>query len=390
MERRILEAIVTDLAKKMVFVSGPRQVGKTWLSRRIAQRFRSPLYLTWDNVEDRRVIEKQQWSPSADLLIFDEIHKMPAWKGFLKGVFDTKPEGTAILVTGSARLDTFRQTGESLAGRFFHHRLYPVTPAEAAWAQTARPLDHFVERGGFPEPFLAPDLGDARRWRRFYLDGLIREDILSFDAIRDLRAMNLLVELLRARVGSPLSYQSLAEDLAVAPNTVRKYLDVLDALYITFRVYPHQRSIARALSQQPKVYFFDTGLVTQSPGAQLENHVALSLAAALANAEDRDGIPRSLRYLRTKEHKEVDFVLTAEDNPLLMVEVKRSDRALSPALVYFHARYGIPAVQLVGELRQELYGEIPIVRAQDWLEREDFRVTAPHHFPHLPGGILEG
>jgi uncharacterized protein len=369
MRRQIFDRVVADLARKMVFLSGPRQVGKTWLSRRIAERFASPVYLTWDNAQDRQIITEEAWSPEADLLVFDEIHKMPGWKTYLKGVYDTRPEETAILVTGSARLDTFRRSGESLAGRFFHHRLFPITPAEADWAASGRSLEHFVARGGFPEPFLAQDSNDAQRWRRFYLDGLIREDILNFENIRDLKAMNLLVELLRTRVGSPLSYQGLAEDIGVAPNTVRKYLEVLEALYIVFRVYPHHRSIARALAQQPKLYFFDTGLVAGDPGARLENHVAVALFAAAATAEDTDGIARSLRYLRTKEGKEVDFLLTREEEPTRMVEVKTNDRHPTPSLAYFRERYGIPAVQLVGNLRQEVHGDIPVVRAQEWLQR---------------------
>lgn len=352
----------------MVFLSGPRQVGKSWLAREMAKNFERPLYLNWDNRQDKEIILRQAWPGNSDLLVFDEIHKMPEWKNFLKGIYDTKPETMAILVTGSARLETFRQSGDSLAGRYYHHRLFPISPAEAMQAGEKRNLAHFLERGGFPEPFLAEDAINAGRWRRFYLDGLIREDILSFENIRELRAMNLLVNLLRERVASPLSYQSLSEDIGAAPNTVRRYIEILEALYIVFRIYPHNRSIARSLAQQPKLYFFDTALV-ENEGARLENHVAVSLLKELCMREDADGIRRELRYLRTKEGRETDFLIAVENSPRLAVEVKAGEREVSPGLSYFCSKYGMPGLQLVGDLRLEYEQDgIEVRRAHIWLE----------------------
>jgi hypothetical protein len=372
MLREQMETIVADLSRKMVFLSGPRQVGKSWLAREMAGRYVRPRYLNWDNSVDREVILGQGWSTTTDLLVLDEIHKMVQWKNHLKGIWDSRPEGMAILVTGSARLETFRQSGDSLAGRYFRHRLFPVTPAEAARTGERRSLEHHLRRGGFPEPWLAASDDDAGRWRRQYLDGLIREDILSFENITQVRAMNLLVELLRDRVASPLSYQSLSEDLGVAPNTVKHYIEILEALYIVFRVYPYHRSIARSLIQQPKLYFFDVGLVRGDKGKVLENQVALSLNRELCLREDRDGKIRQLHYLRTREGREVDFVLVQEDKALLMVEVKYEDRSLANDLRYFHDRYGFPGVQLVADLHQELAaGPLQIRRALDWLEQPE-------------------
>jgi len=361
------EKILSDLLKKMVFLSGPRQAGKTWLSREIANKFPSSLYLNWDNPQDREVILDQAWSTNLELLVLDEVHKMEGWKNFLKGIWDTRPRSMKILVTGSARLETFRQSGDSLAGRYYHHRLLPFTPEEVSWAGEHRGLDDFLTRGGFPEPFLSLDPNDARRWQKQYLDGLVREDILNYENIGHLKAMNLLVELLRSRVASPLSYQSLAEDLSIAPNTVKKYIAILEALYLVFLVYPFSRSISRSLLQQPKLYFFDTALV-KDIGARLENLVGVSLLRNMYFREDIDGIPRGLHYLRTKEGKEVDFLLTQEEKPLKMIEVKSTDFQLSKNLEYFHRTYGFSGTQLVADLRLERFGALEVRHLYPWLE----------------------
>jgi len=369
MKRSQGDKILSDLKRKMVFISGPRQVGKSWLARELAKNFDKSLYLNCDNQQDKEIVLRQAWPSDTGLLVFDEIHKMPAWKNYLKGVYDTKRENTAILVTVSARLETFRQSGDSLTGRYFHHRLLPISPGEAAQAANPHDLAHFIERGGFPEPFLAENATEASRWRRFYLDGLIREDILNFENIRELRAMNLLVNLLRSRVASPLSYLSLSEDIGVTPNTVKRFIEILEALYIIFRIYPHHRSIARSLTQQPKLYFFDTGLVEGS-GARLENHVALSLLKELYLREGSDGLRRELRYLRTKEGKETDFLISVEESPRLAVEVKTSERDISPNLHYFCTKYGMDGLQLVGDLRLEYdHNSIEVRQAQRWLEK---------------------
>ena len=367
MERQQKSLILSDLSKKMVFISGPRQAGKSWLARQIMQSYSQALYLNQDNEQDREVMARQAWASATDLLVFDEIHKMPNWKSYLKGIWDTRPPGQTVLVTGSARLETFRQSGDSLAGRYFHHRLFPFTPAEVGALGTEYTLEHHLSRGGFPEPFLAESDTEANRWRRQYLDGLIREDILSYENITQLKAMNLLVELLRQRVAAPLSYQSLSEDIGVSPNTVKHYIEILEALYIVFRIYPFHHSISRSLKQQPKLYFFDTPLV-EGTGQRLENLAALSLYRHICLLEDSDGQRRTLSYLRTKEGREVDFLLLKEGTPELMLEVKSSDRTLDDNLVYFHERYRFPGVQLVADLRLEsAAGPLQVRRLLDFL-----------------------
>ncbi|MES2273835.1 MAG: ATP-binding protein [Chlamydiota bacterium] len=353
MKRFQKEAILRDLPKKMVFLAGPRQAGKTTLAKEIAEEFSSSTYLNYDRLEDRKILQKEAWLPSTELLILDEVHKMPKWKSYLKGIYDTKPAGQKILVTGSARLEIFNQVGDSLAGRYFLHRLMPLSPAECVKVGLSYPLERFLERGGFPEPFLTEDRVDADRWRLQYTDSLLRTDVLDFDNIQNLKAIQLLFELLRKRVGSPVSYQSLAEDIAISPNTVRKYIQILEALYIVFRVTPFSKNIARSLLKEPKIYFFDNGLVNGDAGARFENLLAFCLLKHTFAKIDYEAERYSLHYLQTKERQEVDFALVCDEKIERIIEAKHSDDSMSHALRYFHEKYRFPSFQVVQELKRE-------------------------------------
>lgn len=367
MDRFQLPLIRKDLDRKLVFITGPRQVGKTWLALALLKDFTNGVYLNYDNPEDRAVITRAAWLPSTELLVLDELHKMAEWKNYLKGIFDTRLPQLKILVTGSARMDTFRTSGDSLAGRYFRHRLNPLAIDEIPDASEAT-LDTLMMRGGFPEPFLAETDQDADRWRMQYVDGLIRTDILDFERIHDVKAVQLTLELLRRRVGSPISVTSLAQDVNCSPNTIKKYIEIFEALFIVFRVTPFHRNIARSLLKEPKLYFYDTGLVKGDDGVRFENLMAVSLLKQANATEDYRGKRAALHYLRTKEKKEVDFAMVVEDQQTTIIEVKLNDSALSPSLKYFHEKYDLPAVQVVRNLRQErMAGDIPIRRALDFL-----------------------
>ncbi len=361
--------ILKDLEKKIVLLVGPRQSGKTFLAKDIAKSFSKSLYLNYDQFNDREIIQKQSWLENIDLLILDELHKMPNWKNYLKGVFDTKPESMRMLVTGSARLDVYDQVGDSLAGRYFRHRLLPISLSELKQSGQIPDIEKLIERGGFPEPYFAENLVDSNRWRAQYINSILSTDIFEIETIQNLKGMRLVFDLLRHRVGALISFQSIAEDVGISPVTVKKYIQILESVFVIFRVTPYSYNIARSLLKEPKIYFFDTALVQGDAGAVFENFVAVSLLKSVYARIDNYAEECALHYLRTKDGQEVDFAVVKDNVVESMIEVKVSDATLSKSLVNFKEKYDYPAIHLVKSLRKEYHDKnINILSAKTYLE----------------------
>jgi hypothetical protein len=331
-----------DLARKMVFVAGPRQVGKTTMARSLPGAGGG--YLSWDDPEDRERILGRQL-PATGLWVFDELHKYRQWRNYLKGLFDKRPPGRSILVTGSAKLDFYRFGGDSLQGRYHLLRLHPLSAAELD-LRTPKALGDLLTLGGFPEPYWGGSDVEARRWTRDYRTRLVRDDVATLENVHDLGHLELLVLRLPALVGSPLSVNAVREDLQVAHRTAVKWLDVLERLYAIFRLSPFGAPRIRAVKKEQKHYHWDWTLV-ESPGPRFENLVASHLLKWVHYEQDARGRDLDLRYFRDTDRREVDFVVTEGRKPVLMVECKLDDTLLDPGLRYLKAKFpACPAWQV--------------------------------------------
>lgn len=366
-QHRYLEAAIrADLSEKMVLLAGPRQVGKTTLARQLLDTEPVGLYLNWDNRQDRKEIRAARWPGGNALVVLDELHKWRSWKGWLKGEYDAHREQLKFLVTGSARMDTYRRGGDSLQGRYHHYRLHPLSVAElrsggASTLPTAgdeiqvpirgeeSAVQSLMTFGGFPEPLLAQSTRTWRRWQKDRLDRFFREDVRDLESVRDLSSLQTLADLLPERVGSPFSLNSLREDLEVSHRAMTHWMDILERLYHLFRLRPFVSKRAQGLRLMPKVYLWDSSLVPDA-GPRFENIVALHLLKLCHALEDREGIRAELGYLRDRTGREVDFLVTIDRKPWFAVEAKLTDTRLDSSLHHYRERLQIPyAYQVVLE-----------------------------------------
>ncbi len=357
MERRYLAAQISqDLSKKMVFVGGPRQIGKTTLAKSFLTN--NAGYLNWDAPEHRELILKQKL-PISPLWVFDEIHKYRLWRNYLKGLYDTRPAHQQILITGSARLDYYRFSGDSLQGRYHYLRMHPLSLAELKSDKQSDLMD-LLNLGGFPEPFFSGSEIESKRWAREYRTRLIQEDLVALERVQDLGSLELLSLRLPELVGSPLSINALREDLQVSHKSVSNWIQIFERLYSIFRLPPFGSPNIRAVKKEQKHYQFDWTLI-QTPSLKFENLVANALLKWVHFRQDTRGEDINLCYFRDIDGREVDFVVTLDKKPLLFVECKWNDDTLSPALKYLKTRFpDCNAWQISAIGKKDYIGELGI------------------------------
>ena len=393
--RKIWQELAAD--KEMVFLSGPRQAGKTTLATIIATDFTNSLYFNWDIPAQRsrllqnpsffQEVERKDASPP--LLVFDEIHKYRDWKNYLKGVYDGSRKEYRFLVSGSGRLDMYQKGGDSLAGRYLLFHLFPFTLAELG--NVRRPYEDFAEEplavgavaspalqetwnalgmfSGFPEPFLSARAATYARWSNTYARQLIREDIRDLTDVRSVTAMETLFHLLPSRVGNPLSVSGMARDLQVSPVSVRNWLELFERFFLSFSITPWTAKVARAIVKERKTYLFDYPRI-KDEGARFENRVALELWRAVTSWNDLGWGDFGLHFIKNKEKQEVDFLLSRDREPFLLVEAKLAEREPSAPLRKFQQALRVPALQLIesgDRYRMMANGDQQIMVAPAWL-----------------------
>jgi hypothetical protein len=383
---------------QMVFIAGPRQAGKTTLTQILAKDFNNSLYFNWDILDEKRKLienpsfyeEVHRKDSSMPLIIFDELHKYSNWKRYLKSVYDRDKGNYKFIVSGSGRLDMYQKGGDSLAGRYFIFYLWPFTLGELAEnritfeqfmfnpievrpaANETQPIwKRLGQFTGFPDPYLDGTGDFYRIWSNTYRKQLLREDVRDLTSVRSIEDIEILFSLLPSKVGSPLSMAGLSRDLRVSFDSVRNWIELFENFFMVFRIAPWTRKISRAITKGKKLYLFDyAGL--DSPAARFENMVALELLRAVSNWNDL-GLGRfSLNYLRNKDKEEVDFLISNNHNPFLLIETKLSDDDAAKSLIKFQKILNTPAVQLVNKdgickLISNNNLKILIISADHWL-----------------------
>lgn len=366
--RYLFDQILSDLDQKMVFLAGPRQVGKTTLSEAVLNHVKNGKYLNWDLPAHRSQILKQQL-PHAGYIVLDEIHKYRSWRNFIKGYFDVYKKTLKILVTGSARLDHYRRGGDSLQGRYHMLHLHPLSVAELN-LKTQSELAVLLEKSGFPEPYFSKQKSQSKRWSEEYRHRLIYDDVRDLERVADLAKLEQLMLYLPETVGSTLSVNSLREDLEVSHKAASHWLTILENVCYIYRLPPFAVKRLRALKKEHKAYLYDWSLC-EKPSARFENMVASHLLKWVQYRYDVFGERYELKFYRDADQREVDFIILHNGKPKTAIECKWSDTAADSSLKYFKKKYPeVDAIQVCFEPVSEFYTpqNIRVVSALDYLQ----------------------
>lgn len=326
-----------------VSILGPRQVGKTTLAEEIALSLSpEPIYLDLESpIDQAKLNDPEAYFElhKGKLIILDEIQRVPELFAILRGVIDRRRRQgfrtAQFLILGSASLDLLKQSSESLAGRIAYKELTGLTALEVnSLSQTS--IDMLWLKGGFPDSFLAKTESASFRWRQNFISTYLERDIPQLGTRIPAVTLRRLWTMLAHHQGGQLNTAQLGASLGITIPTVKRYIELLEDLFLVRTILPWSGNVGKRLVKTPKVYIRDSGLthallnltthddLLGHPivGASWEGFVIENIIACL---------PQGLTFCfyRTSAGAEIDLVIEINNQERYAIEIKRS---LSPTV----------------------------------------------------------
>lgn len=339
---------------KAVIIYGARRVGKTILMHEIVDAFKGKKLVL--NGEDfdvvtrlsrRSITNYRSLFGKLGLLAIDEAQHIPHIGMILKLIVDEVP-GVRVLATGSSSFDLLNQTGEPLVGRGTQFLLTPFAQKELSTIETPMETQQKLESrmiyGTYPEIVLTTSSQDKRDYLQDIVSGYLLKDILAIDGLKNTRKMRDLLRLIAFQVGSMVSYDELGRQLGLSRATVEKYLDLLEKVFIIYKVGTFSNNLRKEVTKACKWYFFDNGIRNavigafeplnnrQDVGALWENYLFSELRKKTFNTHTK----KDFYFWRTYAKQEIDFVSEGEDG-LQAREFKWGDKVPSVPKIFQQA-----------------------------------------------------
>lgn len=321
---------------------GPRQVGKTTLAKAIVKKFnKKSVYLDMENPDDRFLLQ----NPIAffnqhktDCIIIDEVQRMPELFPVLRSVIDANRKAGRFLLLGSASQDLLAKSSETLAGRIYFHELTPFTLQEVAEKFS---LEKLLLRGGFPVPFLARKVEDAKLWQQSFLTTYVERELPALGLRVSPQLVQRLFQILAHLHGSIINYSQLAGALGVSSPTIHLIIDYLENAFLIRRLSPWFTNTKKRIVKSPKIYIRDSGILLHllkvysmkdfyghpQCGMVWEGFVLEQCAATFGNKFD-------YFFYRTQDGAETDLILTKAGKPFIAIESKLSNSPTITAGTY--------------------------------------------------------
>ncbi len=267
--RKLEETVIGKIGtNKVILILGTRRVGKTYLINRVSERVTGKkLLLNAEDFDVQEVLKKrtvanyQRLINDTTLLIIDEAQAIPEIGSILKLMIDSHPHLT-ILATGSSSLDLVNASGEPLTGRSYSYNLYPVAQLELGNnpLQAQADIDERLIIGSYPEIFQINTWIEKEQYLRELINSYLLKDILSYAGIRQSHKLIDLLRLIAYQIGSEVSYNEISNQLGINKVTVENYLDLLQKVFILFKLPSYSTNHRKEISKGVKWYFYDNGI----------------------------------------------------------------------------------------------------------------------------------